>query len=44
VRKIVCVAVSEDFVEHDTRQAQLDRAGLTAEGIAARARALSGKA
>jgi 1-deoxy-D-xylulose-5-phosphate synthase len=43
VRKIVCVAVSEDFVEHDTRAAQLDGAGLTAERLAARVRALCGK-
>jgi 1-deoxy-D-xylulose-5-phosphate synthase len=44
LHKIACVAVPQEFVEHDTRQAQLAAAGLTAEGIAARVRALSGKA
>jgi 1-deoxy-D-xylulose-5-phosphate synthase len=37
-------AVTQEIVEHDSRAAQLDRAGLSAEALAARCRALAGKA
>jgi len=43
LRKVACVAVPGDFVEHDTRGAQLAAAGLTAERIADLARALAAK-
>jgi 1-deoxy-D-xylulose-5-phosphate synthase len=43
-RKIHRLAVREEFVEQDSRAAQLAAAGLSAEGIAARASALAGKA
>jgi 1-deoxy-D-xylulose-5-phosphate synthase len=42
-RKIHRLAVPEEFVEQDSRAAQLAAAGLDAQGIAARARALCGK-
>ena len=40
LRKIGGVAVPQEFVEHDTRQAQLDRAGLTAAAIVDNVKAL----
>jgi 1-deoxy-D-xylulose-5-phosphate synthase len=40
LRKIGCVAVPQEFVEHDTRQAQLDCAGLTAGAIVDNVKAL----
>ena len=42
-RKIHRAAVPEEFVEQDSRAAQLAAAGLAAEGIAARAKALAGR-
>jgi 1-deoxy-D-xylulose-5-phosphate synthase len=42
-RKIHRLAVPEAFIEQDSRAAQLAAAGLDAEGIVARARALCGK-
>jgi len=43
-RKIHRVAVPDEFIEHDTRGAQLAAAGLTAEKIVERVRTLCGKA
>ena len=43
-RRIHRLAVGEALVEHDTRAAQLAAAGLTAEGVAERARAFAARA
>ena len=43
-RKIHRVGIGERMVEHDTRAAQLAAAGLDADGITARVKALAGKA
>jgi 1-deoxy-D-xylulose-5-phosphate synthase len=43
-RRIHRVAVTEEIIEHDSRTAQLARAGLSADALTARCRALSGKA
>jgi 1-deoxy-D-xylulose-5-phosphate synthase len=42
--RIRCIAVTEEIVEHDSRTAQLARAGLTADRLVAKCRELAGRA